>query len=130
MEEYLKKDYGVIESKKWLSSVEEIEDFFKDYALECLDCGQGYYQDEADFICKIGDRYYKVHVSAEIESSKQDRGDRLYWVEKISDITWEEIDKPEPKEVLFFSYEFAVNPDEKKKLDYFLNENDFNYKQK
>ena len=120
-EEYLIKEYGVVENAKWLKCEEQIEDYFKEDSYDLFDCGQGYSQDEASVICKIGDKFYDVLIKAEIESSKQDRGDRLYWVESIEKVTWKEIDKPMPKEKLTFSYEFTMSKDKKLSFDSYLN---------
>ncbi len=78
----------IIEDPRWLSSEDTIESYFKDVGREHLDCGQGYYEDEATVMCKIGDDYYEVSITAEIGSAKQDWGDRLYWVEKIESVTY------------------------------------------
>src|SRR5690625_6296404 len=93
MEKYLIEQYGVIEDEGYLKEESDIEDYFEDYARENMDCGQGYFQDEAEFICKIGDKFYEVYVSAEIESAKQDIGDRLYWIGGFNEISYREIEK-------------------------------------
>ena len=96
MEEYLIEDYTVIiEDKKWLKSEDEIKGFFSDFARDDMKCGQGFFTDEIDYICQIGENFYDVHVEAEIGSSKQDRGDRLYWIEKISRVSYKEISMPQ-----------------------------------
>lgn len=97
METYLKEQYGVFEDEQYLLSESDIKDYFKGNGYEWLDCGQGYYQDEADLIVKIDEKFYDVHISAEIGSSKQDRGDRSYYVERITDVAYKEIPKPELK---------------------------------
>ena len=96
MEQYLIDDYGVLETID-ISTVDDIVDYFTDMGPDYLDCGQGYYQDTDTVIVKIGDKFYDVTFTAEIGSSKQDRGDRLYWVERINKVTFEERPKPEPK---------------------------------
>jgi hypothetical protein len=121
MEQYLIDQYGVIEDEKYLTSVDEIEDFVRDLD-DLFDCGQGYYQEEAEVILKIGDKFYAVKVKAEIVSSKQDRGDRLYWVERIESVTYREIEKPQPKEVLSEYYRLEITADQKKNLEMFLKE--------
>ena len=97
MEQYLNDEWGVIEDPKWLTSPDQIEDYFKDCGGDFLDCGQGFCQEEADILVKIDDQYFSVHILAEIYSAKQDIGDRLYWVESIRQVTWKEIEKPAPK---------------------------------
>ncbi|MCP4365438.1 MAG: hypothetical protein GY800_09100 [Planctomycetes bacterium] len=120
VEDYLVKEYSVISDPNWLKSTTQIEDYFKDEGSDHLDCGQGYFQDEAEVIAKIGPKFYRVNFTAEIDSQKQDRGDRLYWVERIKSVTWEEIEKPPKKETVQLSYSFDLNVDQKKRLDSFL----------
>ncbi len=120
MDKYLIEQYGVIEDKKWLKDVSDIEDYFEDIARDYMDCGQGYYQDEVDFICKIGDKFYNVDVCAEIGSAKQDVGDRLYWIDSINRITYHEIKKPEPKPVTSISYNVTVTSDQMTEIDDYL----------
>ncbi len=127
MEKYLIDQYDILEDENWLTSVDVIEDFFKDGGYEYFDCGQGYYQDEAEVICKIGDKFYKVALSAEIESAKQDRGDRLYWVESISKVEYEEIEKPKPIPEESIRYTVEVTDSQRKQLDRFLNENQIKF---
>lgn len=123
MEQYLIDQYNVFEDEKWLTDAAEIEKYFEDLGREYLDCGQGYYQDEADVICKIGDKFYEVNIVAEIGSAKQDRGDRLYWVESIDKVTYEEIEKPLPKESETVSYSLRLTKDQRKGLENYLNDN-------
>lgn len=125
MEDYLKNDYGVIQDRNYLKCEEQIEPYFKDNYSDHFDCGQGYAQDEAIAIIKIAQKYYSVKTTAEIESAKQDRGDRLYWVEKIASITWEELPKPLPKETEQFTYTFTLNKDKRAHLEEFLKEHGY-----
>jgi hypothetical protein len=125
MESYLEKDYGVIQDVEFLKSEEQIEGYFNDDYGDLFDCGQGYSQDKAKVIVKIANKFYEVTIFAEIGSAKQDRGDRLYWVESIKKVRWKEIPKPEPKEYTVYNYSFLINPDQKKILDIFLRENGF-----
>jgi len=76
---------NVVESP-YVTSVEDIQDFFNDDAPDYFECGQGYYQDEANVVVKIDDKFYNVHMIAEIGSEKQDRGDRLYFVESVESV--------------------------------------------
>lgn len=125
IEEYLIKDYNVCYDNNYLKCEEQIEPYFKEDSYDFFDCGQGYSQDEVTVICKIGFKFYKVTIQAEIGSSKQDHGDRLYWVENIEKVTYKEIEKPLPKEDVEFSYSFKMNKDKKNILDSFLKENNF-----
>lgn len=94
MDQYLIEDYGVVEDPSWLKSEDDIVDYFTDCGRDYLECGQGFFQDETTIIAKIGDKFYEITVKAEICSAKQDRGDRLYWVEDIKSVKYKEIDKP------------------------------------
>lgn len=96
-EEYLKKEYKVYEDE-YLKHELQINDFFTEIGREFLKCGQGFAEDEKTIIVKIGNKFYRVTIHAEICSSKQNVGDRLYWVERIKKIVWAEIEKPQPKE--------------------------------
>ena len=122
MEQYLKDDYNVIEDENYLKSESDIKDYFGNLALEDMDCGQGYYTDEYDWICKIGEKFYEVHAIAEIGSSKQDYGDRLYWIEQIKSIDYNEIEKPLPKKRYLCTYRFNLNNDQIRILENFIEE--------
>ena len=101
----LKKQYSIITDSRYLCEESDIVPYFKDCGIDFFDCGQGYSQDEATVIIAIHDTYYEVTMKASIMSSKQDRGDRLYWVEDITDVTYTEILKPNRKsEELFVFY--------------------------
>lgn len=123
MESYLKEEYGVIEDKKGLTKESDIEDYFEDNGRDYFDCGQGYYNEEAFVICKIGEKFYEVEVEAEIGSSKQDIGDRLYWVERISNVDYWEIPKPTPKRKELYQYNVLLTEEQRLKLEIFLKEN-------
>ena len=116
MEDYLKKEYNVYEDLKNLVKESQIEEYFLDYR-DIFDCGQGYYQDEVVEICKIEDNFYSVTIKAEIGSAKQDRGDRLYWVEKIESVTYEKIDKPLPKEKQKVEYSLNLTKHQYEELE-------------
>jgi len=79
-------------------------------------------------VIKISDKFYEVKIIADIQSSKQDRGDRLYWVESIGSVTYKEIDKPLPKEKEIYTYSFELNKDEKNYLEDWLIENNYKFK--
>jgi len=122
MEEYLKEQYGVIEDK-YLNDESEIVDYFKDCGRDYLECGQGEYQDQASLICKISDKFYKVNIKAEIASARQDVGDRLYWVDYISEVTYKEISKPTPKDILKVSYRLNITEDKQFMLEHYMRVN-------
>ena len=90
----LKEQYNILE----LNIETDIVTYFED-SHEDFDCGQGYYQDKINQIVYLDNKFYKVEVTAEIDSAKQDRGDRLFWVSSIQDISYEEIEAPKLKPV-------------------------------
>jgi hypothetical protein len=98
IDEYLIKDHSVIQNTEYLKCQEQIEDYFKDCGRDYFDCGQGYYQDIHNQIIKIKNKYFMVYIFANIGSAKQDIGDRLYWVDSIERVEYNEIEKPEPIE--------------------------------
>ncbi|QNR65400.1 hypothetical protein IAQ67_16020 [Paenibacillus peoriae] len=122
MEQYLIDEYGVVEDKKWLTKPSDIESYFSEDASDYFDCGQGYYEDETSLICKIADKFYHVTINAEITSSKQEYGDRLYRVESISSVKFREIDKPLPKEKTLVNYSLMLTKDQKRSLEHFIKE--------
>lgn len=67
-------------------------DFFKSDYSDYFSCGQGFYEDEVFTFCFVNNSFFKVKLSAEIISSKQDVGDRLYWVESLKDVQLENYD--------------------------------------
>lgn len=98
MEEYLIKDYDVLEDERYLPSIESIVPYFKSLdSRGYFDCGEGYYQDEHEQLIKIKDKFYRVTITAEIGSQWMDVGDRVYFVESIKNVEYIEIDKPTPK---------------------------------
>lgn len=122
MEKYLIEQYDVFEDSQYLTEESEIVDYFKDCGHEFFECGQGHFQDEAEIICKIGDKFYNVALCAEIGSAKQDVGDRLYWIDDISNVDFEEIEKPLPKEQLVSTYNLTMTKDQKSSLERFMKE--------
>jgi|SRR5690625_2168006 len=123
MEKYLVEQYGVIEDNNHLTDVSDIEEYFGDAARESLECGIGYYQDEVEFICKIGDKFYEVQVTAEIGSSKLENGDRFYWVEDIDSVTYQEIEKPKPKEKKEVNFKLSLTKEQEQAVIDFLKKN-------
>ena len=81
-----------------LTAEDQIIQHFKDCGFEFFDCGQGYYQEQADTYVKIGDQYFYVMMTAEMDSRKQDRGDRMYWVDCITEVTYEKVSEEEINE--------------------------------
>ena len=108
LEEYLVEQYQVIMDKTYLKHTSQIPDYFHDCYQDMFDCGQGYAQNEANAIVFINDKFYSVEIIAEIGSQKQDRGERLYWVENLESIEFEEIEKPKKKPSTIYKYNFNV----------------------
>jgi len=119
LENYLIEQYEVIMNKKYLKHTSQIPDYFNDRYYDMFDCGQGYAQDEVEVMVFINNKFYSVKIMAEIGSQKQDRGDRLYWVEGIESISVEEIEKPKEKLKKIYKYNFNIEllAEDKIKLD-------------
>lgn len=111
-EQYLIDDYGVFECPT-LKSHLQIEKYFKSNGREYFECGQGSYQDEAYVFLKIGNKFYDVTINAEINSQRMDVGDRMYWVDKITNVEYEEVEKPEPKSRVIYKCELNLNMEQK-----------------
>lgn len=95
-EQYLVDQYEVYECSELQSHLQIIDHFKQTDSHDFFECGQGYSTDHVQKLVKIGKDFYNVNIHAEISSAKQDRGDRLYWVEKISNVTYQQIPKPLP----------------------------------
>lgn len=96
IEQYLIDEHNVLQHD-YLESSADIKEFFNDYT-EIFECGQGYFEEEKTTIIRTKDgKFYETKIVAEITSAKQDRGERLYWVESIESVEFREVDKPEPK---------------------------------
>lgn len=126
MEQYLVDQYGVVEEKEYLTSTDDIFNFMRDYD-DLFDCGQGYYQEEATLLLKIGDKFYRATAYADIGSAKQDIGDRLYWIEGIKKVEFEEIPKPMPKEILSVKYNLNITADTQRFIEHFFNKHNIEF---
>jgi hypothetical protein len=120
IEQYLIDDYDMILDKQYLKHESQIEAYFVDDYHNYFDCGQGYYEECAEVYIAIGEIYYRVELSAEIYSSKQDRGDRLYWVEKLECVKHYEIEKPKPILIKPYEYNIKMTIKQKEKLDEYI----------
>ena len=89
----LKKQYQIIEDSRFLCEESDIVPYFEDN-YDIFDCGQGYYQD----------------------SAKQDRGDRLYWVDELDSVVYTKIDTPTLKESTVVSMKILKEDLQKIKL--------------
>lgn len=126
-EKYLFEEYDLFEDKNWLTKREDIVEYFEENGADFLDCGQGYSQDETSILCKVGDKFYIVDIEAEIGSQKQDRGDRLYWVEDIESVSYEEVDKPLPKDRVNVFYNLSLTKAQKERLESFMDNASIDY---
>jgi hypothetical protein len=118
-EEYLIKDYNIEYDENYLIVEDDLKDWFdnRDY----FDCGQGYYQDETVRYAMTQDgKFWKVALSAEILSAKQDVGDRLYWVDEVFINSVEEISKPKPKDKSEYTFNLMLTDNQKKLIDNFI----------
>ncbi|ATF13518.1 hypothetical protein A616_16500 [Brevibacillus brevis X23] len=127
MEAYLEEQYDVFEDENYLTQESDIVQYFTDSGREFFDCGQGYYQDEAELICKVSDKFYKVKIEASIVGEKRDVGDKLYFVDEIKSVTYEEIEKPEPKEKVSVTYQLELTEQQKSALENFMRQHYIEY---
>ena len=123
MEEYLKKEYKVLESPLYLKEEKDIIPYFVEAGADYLDCGQGYYQDDVTKWAMTADeKFWNVRIQAEIESSKQDHGDRLYWVERIKSVDYRPIDKPKKMKRRSCAFQLMLTEFELSRVEALLNE--------
>jgi hypothetical protein len=129
MDQYLIDDYGGIEEDiKYLNDPDQIEEYFKDCGRDYFDCGQGYFQTEAILLVKIKDKFYEVCIDAEVYGDKQDHGDRLYYVDNITKVSYVEIPKPLPKDQITLSFEVTMSAEKVRFLTHFMEEHNLPYK--
>ena len=73
---------------------ENIEAYFKDMGNEYFDCGEGYYEDASTIYIELDSgKIYEVSMEAECEGNKTDYGERIYFVDKITSVTFKEVDE-------------------------------------
>lgn len=71
-----------------------IVDYYKDCGSEYFDCGEGYYEDAATIYIELDSgKIYEVNMEAECEGNKTDYGERIYFVDKITSVTFKEADE-------------------------------------
>ena len=71
-----------------------IVDYYKDCGSEYFDCGEGYYEDASTIYVELDSgKIYEVNMEAECEGNKTDYGDRIYFVDKITSVTFKEVDE-------------------------------------
>ena len=69
-----------------------IVDYYKDMGKEYFDCGEGYYEDASTIYIELDSgKIYEVNMEAECEGNKTDYGDRIYFVDKITSVTFKEV---------------------------------------
>ena len=69
-----------------------IVDYYKDCGKEYFDCGEGYHQDDATIYIELDSgKIYEVNMQAECEGNKTDYGERIYFVDKITSVTFKEV---------------------------------------
>lgn len=67
-------------------SMTEAKEYYNDEGFYFFECGQGFFQDEVTTNCFIQNSFFKVTLLANIESAKQNVGERLYWVGNLKEI--------------------------------------------
>ena len=71
-----------------------IVDYYKDCGSEYFDCGEGYHQDDATIYIELDSgKIYEVNMEANCEGNKTDYGDRIYFVDEITSVTFKEVDE-------------------------------------
>ena len=128
-EQYLFDEYDLFVNETYLSTESDIEPYFKENGSDWLECGQGYCQDTADIFCKVGDKFYDITIIGEVTSSKQDVGDRLYWIDYIKSVTWRETMKPEKLDEFVISYKIEATKFNIDELEQFMTSNKIKFKQ-
>ena len=69
-----------------------IVDYYKDFGKEYFDCGEGYYEDASTIYIELDSgKIYEVNMEAECEGNKTDYGERIYFVDKITSVTFKEV---------------------------------------
>ena len=69
-----------------------IVDYYKDCGSEYFDCGEGYYQSDATIYIELDSgKIYKVNMEANCVGNKTDYGDRIYFVDEITSVTFKEV---------------------------------------
>ena len=71
---------------------DRIVDYCKDCGKEYFDCGEGYHQDDATIYIELDSgKIYEVNMEANCEGNKTDYGERIYFVDKITSVTFKEV---------------------------------------
>lgn len=71
---------------------DDIIGYFKDMGREWFDCGEGYYQEEATLYAQLDSgNIYEIIMEAICEGNKTDYGDRIYFVDEITKVTFKEV---------------------------------------
>ena len=69
-----------------------IVDYYKDMGKEYFDCGEGYYEDATTIYVELDSgKIYEVNMEANCEGNKTDWGDRIYFVDEITSVTFKEV---------------------------------------
>ena len=75
-----------------VDSVKEIDEAFKtEYAYDMVPQNTNDNYVEATDIIKIGDRYYKITVEFEMSGAWQNVGDKLYTIDKVTNVSYKEV---------------------------------------
>jgi len=113
------------EDKKYLKSVEDIDQYYRDGGAEYFDIGEDYYQDTHEETIKIDNKLYKVKVTAEINKFHDHNDNDHYCFDGIRSVEYQEIEyKPSYKgivELLWGIFGGTVNSEGYKVLDSHVN---------
>jgi hypothetical protein len=73
--------------------VSEIEEAFRcDYVYDMIEQNTTNYYTEASDIIKIDDKFYKVIVNFNMVGQWQDVGDKLYTIDEVTSVDYEEVE--------------------------------------
>lgn len=83
-------DYPVYEDERWLTSVDDIEDTASDIRHDYMSADSEGYNNFAEVLFKIGDKYYLVEMEAEVERTWMEYGD-VYNIGKLMSCNYEQV---------------------------------------
>lgn len=116
-------DYPVYEDERWLVSVEDIEEVASDIRHNYMSADSEGYDNFAEVLFKIGDKYYLVEMEAEVESTWTDYGD-VYHIGYLDSCTYKEVHVIERTAKEYKGeFVFEGNSNRWEEVKYFLEQN-------
>ncbi len=100
MEEYLRKDYGVVADEKLLKTVADIEPYIEDNAIELFEADGGDFMGATYtfmFFTAFDKKLWEVVAEANCEKFHDDDDNDWYKIGEVEIISTKEIPKPAPK---------------------------------